>query len=352
MIADWQENSLEQCLEPFRVPGKIQKSQFSSTGDFPIISQEAAFINGYWDRVEDVCSLDQPVVIFGDHTQVVKYIDFDFVVGADGVKILQPKAFLEPKYLYYFLLANPVPSHGYARHYRHIKEKVIRYPSEQEQRCIVAALDEAFESLGRAYAYVEANIQDSQQLLSGFRQRLFNPQNHTLISRRLGDVVTLQRGFDLPKKLRRAGPFPLVSSSGPIDTHMEAKVVGPGVVTGRSGSIGKVFFVEDDYWPLNTTLYAKNFHGNHVRFVFHLLAEFGLEKFSGGTGVPTLNRNYVHSEIVHLPANIDAQIDVAVAIDTIVEQVDNLLAIYGSKVKLIDDLRHSVLERAFAGELT
>lgn len=82
------------------------------------------------------------------------------------------------------------------------------------------------------------------------------------VSRQLGEVCTLQRGFDLPVKRRRPGTYPLVTSSGPTDTHDEAKVSGPGVVTGRSGSIGNVYFVEDDFWPLNTALYIRDFHGN------------------------------------------------------------------------------------------
>ena len=117
----------------------------------------------------------------------------------------------------------------------------------------------------------------------------------------LGDVATLQRGFDLPTRDRVAGEFPLVSSSGISDTHHKCAVRGPGVVTGRSGSIGNVFFIEEDFWPLNTVLYVKDFHGNDPRFVFHLLKKFDLQRFASGSGVPTLNRNFVHGELVSVP---------------------------------------------------
>jgi type I restriction enzyme, S subunit len=120
-------------------------------------------------------------------------------------------------------------------------------------------------------------------------------------TKKLGDVATLQRGFDLPTRDRVAGEFSLVSSSGISDTHHEYAVRGPGVVTGRSGSIGNVFFVEEDFWPLNTVLYVKDFQGNDPRFVFHLLKKFELQRFASGAGVPTLNRNFVHDELVHLP---------------------------------------------------
>jgi type I restriction enzyme, S subunit len=120
-------------------------------------------------------------------------------------------------------------------------------------------------------------------------------------TKRLGDVATLQRGFDLPTQNRVAGEFPLVSSSGISDAHHKCAVRGPGVVTGRSGSIGNVFFVEEDFWPLNTVLYVKDFHGNDPRFVFHLLKKFDLQRFASGAGVPTLNRNCVHDELLSVP---------------------------------------------------
>jgi type I restriction enzyme, S subunit len=79
--------------------------------------------------------------------------------------------------------------------------------------------------------------------------------------RELTKVATLQRGYDLPYRVRKPGVFPIVTSSGIADTHAEARVVGPGVVTGRYGTIGEVFFMHGDFWPLNTTLFVKNFHG-------------------------------------------------------------------------------------------
>lgn len=118
---------------------------------------------------------------------------------------------------------------------------------------------------------------------------------------RLGDVATLQRGFDLPIQDRIQGVVPIISSSGPSDTHHEAAVEGPGVVTGRSGSIGSVFFVEEDFWPLNTSLFVKDFCGNDPRFVYYLLIYLDLSRFASGAGVPTLNRNHVHDELVAVP---------------------------------------------------
>ncbi|EJQ5572826.1 restriction endonuclease subunit S [Enterobacter hormaechei] len=118
---------------------------------------------------------------------------------------------------------------------------------------------------------------------------------------RLGDVAELQRGFDLPSTKRIEGEIPIVSSSGITGFHVEAKAKAPGVVTGRYGSIGDVFYLEQDFWPLNTSLWVKDFHGNDEKFIYFLLSNFDFKKFSDKTGVPGVNRNDLHAVNVLLP---------------------------------------------------
>ena len=119
---------------------------------------------------------------------------------------------------------------------------------------------------------------------------------------RLGSVAELQRGFDLPSSQRIDGSVPIVSSGGVTGYHSEAKSKAPGVVTGRYGSIGDVFYLEEDYWPLNTSLWVKDFHGNYEKFVYYLLCNFDFKKFSDKTGVPGVNRNDLHAVKVGLPS--------------------------------------------------
>ncbi len=117
----------------------------------------------------------------------------------------------------------------------------------------------------------------------------------------LGDVLTLQRGFDLPKAKRNPGSYPVIASTGPVGTHNESMVEGPGVVIGRSGSLGGGQFIEEDFWPLNTTLWVKDYKGNDVRFCYYLLKSINFTQFNVGSGVPTLNRNHVHPLPVSVP---------------------------------------------------
>jgi type I restriction enzyme, S subunit len=114
----------------------------------------------------------------------------------------------------------------------------------------------------------------------------------------LGDVLELKRGYDLPAADRRPGDVPIVSSSGPSGYHNEAKVRGPGVVTGRYGTLGEVFLVWEDFWPLNTALYVQDFKGSDPLFASYLLRNVDFEKFSDKGAVPGINRNHVHTEPV------------------------------------------------------
>lgn len=121
----------------------------------------------------------------------------------------------------------------------------------------------------------------------------------------LGDVVTLQRGFDLPETEREPGPYPVIASTGPVGTHHTAAVKGPGVVIGRSGSLGGGQFIKSDFWPLNTTLWVKDFHENDQRFCYYLLKSLNLADFNAGSGVPTLNRNHIHPLPVKVPGVVE-----------------------------------------------
>ncbi|MBZ4685359.1 MAG: hypothetical protein JG774_1104 [Desulfomicrobiaceae bacterium] len=123
----------------------------------------------------------------------------------------------------------------------------------------------------------------------------------------LGEVLTLQRGFDLPERERKPGPYPVIASTGSVGYHNHAKVRGPGVVIGRSGSLGGGQFISSDFWPLNTTLWVKDFKGNDKRFCYYLLKSLDLGRLNAGSGVPTLNRNHIHPLKVKFPTELDEQ---------------------------------------------
>lgn len=143
---------------------------------------------------------------------------------------------------------------------------------------------------------------------------------------KLEKVATLQRGFDLPNTKRSNGKYPVIAASGFSTWHNEYKVKGPGVVTGRSGTLGQVNFVKDDFWPLNTSLWVKDFHGNDERFIYYFLKTLNFEEYNSGTSVPTLNRNDVHKLDVTIP-DLTEQKSIASILSAIDDKIENNLAI-------------------------
>ena len=117
----------------------------------------------------------------------------------------------------------------------------------------------------------------------------------------LGEVITLKRGYDLPKQKRQVGSYPIYSSSGVSGHHSEYMVSSDGVVTGRYGTIGEVFYCEGPHWPLNTTLYVEDFHDNDKRFIYYFMKTLDWKGYSIASAVPGINRNHVHLIPVRIP---------------------------------------------------
>lgn len=155
---------------------------------------------------------------------------------------------------------------------------------------------------------------------SGYKQTDVGVIPVDWVVKKIENIAPLQRGFDLPANELKNGNYPVVYSNGINNYHCIFKVKAPGVVTGRSGTIGKVTFVEKDYFPHNTSLWVTNFKGNDPKFIYYLYLKIKLERFGTGSGVPTLNRNDVHSVKIPLPPLPEQQ-----AIASALSDVDALI---------------------------
>lgn len=145
---------------------------------------------------------------------------------------------------------------------------------------------------------------------------------------RLGRFVNLKRGYDLPARDRVDGPYPIISSSGITGKHNSAKVSGPGVVTGRYGTLGEVFFVEGEFWPLNTSLYVQDFKGNDARFIYYFLKTVLSENFNSAGAVPGVNRNVLHKLAIPEPPKEQKKVAaVLAAYDQLIQNNDDRIAI-------------------------
>jgi type I restriction enzyme, S subunit len=167
----------------------------------------------------------------------------------------------------------------------------------------------------------------NSQLKEGYKQTEVGVIPEDWSATNLGKFMMLQRGYDLPHRERKIGDIPIITSSGFGGTHSESKALAPGVVTGRYGTIGDVFYVQEDFWPLNTTLYVKNFYGNNPLFASYLLKTIDFHSHSGKSGVPGVNRNDLHELIIRIPplAEQEAIAHTLSDIDALIESLDRLL---------------------------
>ena len=159
---------------------------------------------------------------------------------------------------------------------------------------------------------------------------------------RLDKVAPLQRGYDLPVDNIKEGLYPVVYSNGILKFHNEFKAKAPGVITGRSGTIGKVIYVEKDYWPHNTSLWVTNFCGNNPKFIYYMYINLNLIRFSAGSGVPTLNRNDIHLQKILLPP-LDEQKKIAEILSTWDEAINLTINLIESKKQLKKALMQNLL---------
>ena len=194
---------------------------------------------------------------------------------------------------------------------------------------------------------VLSNSRTAASYGSGLQSKLPNSWQ----TARLGNVATLQRGMDLPEHKRSPGSVPVYGSNGVSGFHDMASIKAPGVITGRSGSMGHVYYSDCSFWPLNTTLYVKDFHGNNERFIYYLLSNLRLERFAASTGVPSLNRNFVHPISVALPP-LPEQRAIAAILDSIDQAIEATDALISATEQLRDSLLHNLLTRGLPGRHT
>nr|WP_299245371.1 restriction endonuclease subunit S [uncultured Halomonas sp.] len=161
-------------------------------------------------------------------------------------------------------------------------------------------------------------------------------------NKKLGDVLTFQRGFDITKKDQRVGDVPIVSSSGVHSYHNNAKAKGPGIVIGRKGTLGTVHYIRGNYWPHDTTLWVKNFKGTSPEYLRYFLPSLKLEFFDVGASNPTLNRNHLHKLQVKISPPSDQRKIAAILI-----AYDDLIENNRQRIALLENMAEEIYREWF-----
>jgi len=216
-MKSWSEKIVGEALQDVTSKGhKVPQSAFQNLGRFPIIDQSQQFISGYIDDESLAWKAELPVVIFGDHTKALKFINFPFVLGADGTKVLTPKEGILPEYAYYYLQTLELPSEGYSRHFKYLKELNFIYPKCLEEQKRIAAIARKCDLLRRTRRFTQ-QLSDTY-LQSVFLEMFGHPVNNSkgLPCTELAKLASVERGRFSPRPRNDpsyyGGKFPFIQT--------------------------------------------------------------------------------------------------------------------------------------------
>jgi type I restriction enzyme S subunit len=382
---EWEVVKFDSCIIKQNIKvEKIKKQEYKIYGRYPVIDQGQDLIAGYWDNEKDVYKKNLPVIIFGDHTRIIKYIDFPFVTGADGTKILVPNTSVAfPRFFYYSLLNLKIPSRGYNRHYSLLRESKIPLPPLDEQQKIAAVLSALQEAKEKTQEVIDA----TKALKKSMMKHLFTY-----------GPVSLKEAENVPLKETEIGPMPEdwevvklgevadISSGGNApqgDKYFngDKPFVRVSHIDNQNYSVNKYDLINDnainDYrlklFPKDTIIFPKSgatvylekramlpidaYVVSHLctvisnkeeaiqHFLFYVLISLKLAK-EKADGYPTLNISEVKQIPIPLPP-----LDVQQKIASILSAIDEKIEAEENKKKALEELFKSLLHNLMTAKI-
>lgn len=378
----WQSSPVKEVVRKIStVNKKIKQKETLAEGSFPVIDQGQDYIAGYFNDPSKVID-DGPVIVFGDHTKSIKYVDFPFVPGADGTKVLQPNSELFiPKLFYYFLHCIKFPDKGYARHFQHLEKETINIPPISEQQKIVAKIEELLSELDSSSSAINTAIKARKTYLQSVLKKLYTPQADwtEIKSEKLFSYVTSgSRGWakyysddaDKPYFLRvtnvnyetidldlRAEKLKYVDL--PETVEGRRTLVQPGdiliSITGYVGMIGVVpVDIPEAYISQHISLARPISEINSKYLAYYLISKTGglrqLELLQKGATKAGLTLGDIKN-VMFPVAPRDEQDRIVDTIDQIMSEVAALHRELTSLRQQSISLKQSILSKAFKGEL-
>lgn len=376
MKTKWQKIKIESTLQNIPKIGSLLRSDYLDEGKFPVIDQGQEFIAGFTNDNSLIFNDCLPVIIFGDHTRALKFIDFPFAVGADGTKILKPTDDFDPMFFFYMLQSLDLGSRGYARHFKLLKEKEIPLPSIKTQKEIVAKLDEKFAKLKEAKKLQEEALAHTEKILSQTLREIFEEgkqngwQDKTigetceLVARGISPKYTDSTGITiLNQKCIRDHLINYSYSRLHDETKKfsSEKLIQVGDVLVNSTGVGTLGRVAQVKTIVSKTLvdshvtivrpmknvFNLNYFGWMMIFVEDLIKEMG----TGSSGQTELSRIALQKIVVSYPKSISEQEKTVANLDSLSEKVKTLRGLQTSQLEDFNRLEKAYLREAFSGEL-
>lgn len=358
---------------------KLKQKEYSEIGSFPVVDQGKDLIGGYTDKEELVLKCSLPVIVFGDHTKAVKLINFKFVPGADGTKVLLPKSIVVPSFLSFYtkILTQKIEDKGYARHYQQIENQVIFLPPLPEQRAIVARIEELFSELDHAIA----NLKSAQAKLEIYRQAVLKKAfegNKDWVISEVGKIAKVKGGKRLPKGHAYSEditkyPYLRVVDFG-NQTIIEGNLKYLNVETQKlisrytissedvyisiAGTIGRVGSIPKKLSGSNLTENAAKIteiQGVDSRYLVWFLssryAQDQIREKTIATTQPKLALYRIEKIGIKFPFDIVIQKEIVQEIESRLSVADKLAETIQTNLLKSESLRQSILKQAFEGKL-
>jgi type I restriction enzyme S subunit len=224
-------------------------------------------------------------------------------------------------------------------------------PPLPEQERIVAKLDKSFEAIDKVKANAEQNLNNAKELFESTLDKAFTENTEGWEEKTLGEVLTLEYGKGLPQNDRTTnGIYNVYGANGIKAKSNKFLYEKPSIIVGRKGSVGELVIANEAFWALDVCYYTMFDDSKYnIQFLYNMLTRLDLKKLAKGVK-PGLNRNEAYALVVKIP-NITEQQKIVEKLDALQEQTKQLEQIYTQKIKECDELKQSILQKAFRGEL-
>jgi hypothetical protein len=352
-MSEWQRENIMILCNSLSMKGKVRKTDYLEKGSTPVVDQSESFIAGYTD--DKAVFSDPPYILFGDHTRIIKFIDFPFSPGADGVKVLKAGDKIDSCFLAYYLRYNPVQDLGYSRHFKLLKEQEIPLPPLGEQKLIAEILG----GVSKAIQILEHELQ-----LLGEISVL--EQQNNLSTQKLSDLVTIRSGtvdptLSVNRNLPHIAPDSIEKNTGRI---LQIRSCEEDKVTS-----GKYHFYKGDVLyskirPYLNKVVIAPFEGLCSADMYALRPKEGInsevlqallmskdflayaEQWSGRASIPKINRKALLA--YNVPKMTDKQVN---EVKAKIQSIHKVVELKCRKLSLLQELQKSLANRAFAGLL-
>jgi len=389
---------------------KLKKIYYLDKGKYPVIDQGKEFIGGYTNKEDYKISSDIPLIVFGDHTKVFKYINFDFVAGADGIKVIRSNDLFYPKLFYFFAQAIPLPEKGYARHFQWLEKSFIPLPPLPEQYRIVNKIEELFTKLDAgvdALKKIKIQLKRYRQavLKNAFEGNL-TQQWREAHKEELEPASVLLEKIKEQRKKESKGKFielPPIDTSElpelpegwvwtllencveildnqrvPVNSKDREKRKGDIPYYGATGQVGwiddfifddelillgedgspfldphksKAYIIRGKSWVNNHAHVLKAIFGVTINAILcHYLNIFDFHNYVSGTTRLKLNQSQMRQIPIPLPPLLE-QHQIVAEIESRLSVADQLEKVVEQSLKQAERLRKSILKQAFEGKL-